>query len=139
MSEATISMYLRNMMMRQFFQISPTPPQEAVYFALTRSVPVANSTGANLDEPQGGGYARAGYLVDAEHWEVTDYAQAYNLLPVVFGQATADWGFCQGYAIATESTGGDTLAVGRLTTSMFIAAGTIPAIGPGVAYLALTD
>lgn len=139
MSEATISMYLRSLMLRQFFQLSPTPPLAVVYFALTRSVPVANATGANLDEPEAGDYARAAYPVDIEHWEVTDYATAFNLEPIVFGQASADWGFCQGYAITTESTGGDTLAVGRLTTSAFISAGVIPAIGAGVAYLGLVD
>jgi len=138
-SSATISLFLRRMLLANLFTANSFPPLEAVYFALTRAVPVANATGATLDEPTGGSYARAPYLVDGEHWTMTEYAQAYNSQDVIFSQATDAWGYCQGYAVCTESTGGETLFVGRLTTPATIAAGMIPAIGAGNVYVELVD
>lgn len=139
MSAATISLYFRQLLLAQLFNPAATAPLEVLYVALTRAVAVANATGSQLDEPTTGSYGRVAYPVDNVNWMLTDYAQAYNLNDVLFAAATSDWGLMQGYALCTDPTAGATLAVGRLTSPIYVASGMPIAVRAGSMYLELTD
>lgn len=139
MSAATISLFMRQLLLQQFFFPTPTPPVPNIYVALTNAVPVANSTGAVLDEPVVGDYARVQVPVDAGNWVVDQFANAYNLLELTFPLCGDDWGFIQGYALCTTDEGGETLCVGRLTQPVYVETGMQLALAQGAIYLELTD
>jgi len=137
MSSAVVSLHMRHDLLRAWLSVHTG---ETLYVALTRTVAVANATGAQLDEPVGAGYARAAYPIDAEHFELADTAELRSTAEVIFPAAEeGGWGFCQGYALCTDSTSGMTWSVGRLTSPTPVPEGMVIGIPAGAIAIGLED
>jgi hypothetical protein len=113
---ATISIELRERLLRSYFSRDIPPPDDILYVALTGAIGLANATGDSLDEPSAAAYARASVLLDADNWALTGFGEIQNTQDIVFPDPNTgeDWGYIGGWALVDAADSGVTLAVGSL-------------------------
>jgi hypothetical protein len=139
---ATISIELRERLLRSYFRRDITLEDDTLYIALTGTTGLANMAGLNLDEPLAGAYARASVPLDGDNWGLTGFGEIQNLQDIVFPDPAPneDWGYLGGWALLDQPDSGITLAVGSLVTPVdFTADLPAAALHPGAITIALLD
>lgn len=125
-------------MLASFFSKITEPP-ENFYLALVRTVPpTPYLSGAEIDEPQGGGYARAQIPNTSVFW--SNQSQPQIILTdedVTFLVATEDWGTVGYWALCNADVDGFLYAVGDLETPLVVSAGDTVVLGEGDLSIAL--
>jgi len=84
----------------------PFVPPSVLYVALYLVLPTPAGGGVEVSEPS---YIRAAVPNDPAHWEAPIGGVTSNLQPIVFPDATGDWGLVIGFAIFDALAGGDAL------------------------------
>ena len=110
-----ISNYLENVIINHFLRNTPTSSPSAVYLALYTSDPTDADTGT---EVSGGSYARQAITFSAPSNGSTS-----NSSTITFPTATGNWGTITHMGIRDDSSGGNLLFYGPLTTSKTITTG----------------
>ena len=100
------------------------PP--TIHVALSAADP--GEDGSGLDEPEGGGYARA--VTQASDWSSADSGLVDNVQAIEFNAATGAWGTLTHFALFDAATGGNLLAHGSLTQSRTVNASDVPVFPP---------
>jgi len=103
------------------------------YLALIKDIaPTPYVSGAELDEPLGGAYARAAVPNDVATWS---NAGALNItalqVTINFIAATADWGTIRYWALCNATSGGSPYFVGQLDSPQTVLTGDIARVSPG--------
>ena len=136
---ATFTMFSRSKMIQALLAHDSYVPLTTLQVALTRSIPVTNSTAAQLLEPTTGGYVRQSYAADSAHWASSGFGEYYNTMVVTFPQVTAvGWGLIRGWAVLDPGSG-QCIAVGSILDPFAATAGMIPRLDPGVLLRGLYD
>jgi hypothetical protein len=81
--------------------------------------------GSELDEPDGGGYARVAMPNDGIHWHETADGLASNGADVVFPTATEAWGQLRFWAICDAATDGNVITWGGMSARLILAGGNL--------------
>lgn len=137
---AAVGLRLRAIMLQATFAPPPgfNMPLPEGWLALTRSVPLANSTGAELDEPTEGSYSRSLVQMGPEHWRQQG-GEIFNIDTIITPTPTADWGLIMGWALVDSEQFGYTLAVGSLVEPTQILTGQQKQLPPGTIVIGLYD
>ena len=137
MSSGTFTMFSRAKMLSGLLAPDTFVPLTSLLVALTRSIPVANSSALQLVEPTTGGYARQSYVANAAHWAPTGFGELYNTMVVTFPQVTAaGWGLIRGWGLI-DPTSGQCISVGPIMDPFVATAGMVPRLDPGVILLGI--
>lgn len=125
MTTAVISNYLENKLIDHILRNTPyTTPGTSIYIALYTSDPTDADTGS---EVSGGSYAR----VQVTAWNAPASRATANTSDIPFTQSTGSWGTVSHIGIRDNSTGGNLLFYGQLTTSRTVNSGDIFTIEAG--------
>lgn len=138
MGAAGWSMYGRQIQLAALLNPEIFVPMASLQLALTRTVPVANATPAQLVEPLGGGYLRAEYLADTSHWTATGFGEYYNTIGLSFPAVVTSWGLITGWALIHPEAS-QCLAMGSLMNPFVAEVGMVPTVAPGVLLLGNYD
>lgn len=104
------------------------------YIALTTASPSASSTGSNLSEPSGNGYARA----QASQGSFSASARTIkNTKYVYYPEATGSWGTITHMCVCSAETGGQLRYYGALNSSVSVSANTVPLFKPQTIQISL--
>jgi hypothetical protein len=107
--------------------------------ALCATVPPANASVAQLEEPTAASYARQVYPAGVEYWAPTEFGELYNTLTVEFPIVLEDsWGVVTGYALV-DPVSGQCLSVGSLLEPYEATVGMVPRLEAGVLQLGIYD
>jgi len=131
---STWTMYGRQQMLTRYL----TSYQFSLQVALTRTVPVANASSAQLIEPVIGDYNRVDYPADDEHWSPTGFGELFNSQSIVFPEVTKSWGLISGWALV-DVEAALCIAVGSVKDPFVAETGMTPRIAPGVMLLGNYD
>lgn len=104
--------------------------------ALATAAPTAASTGSNLAEPSGNGYARVAVNSTNGNFKAADRIltnQAY----IYFPEATGSWGTITHMCFVTASSGGTLRYFGALNSAVAVVANTVPLFKPGTINISL--
>lgn len=112
--------YANNKVLDLLFGATAFPPPANLYFGL--SVTGANKT-SWVNEPQGGGYARATLANNATSFQPASGGTKSNAVVITFPAPTADWGTVQSFFVADAPAGGNILAMADLAAPKAITAG----------------
>lgn len=97
---------------------------QSAYVALAMEAPAADSTGSNLAEPVGMGYARV--PLNATNGNFTaDERVLTNQAYIYFPEATGDWGYVKCLCFVTAASGGQLRYFGTLKSALDGGAGTL--------------
>lgn len=99
-----------------------------LYLALTTSATVDTDTGSTIDEPTGASYSRV--LLSSANWSAASAGECTYDTAIVYNP-TEDWGSILGYAICQDSTAGEIVAYGALTSMVNIEASSYTQVPPG--------
>lgn len=94
------------------------------YIAAVTVLPNFLTTGSELAEPSGNGYARVAFDNDVTNWPPAADGLKSNGQPIIFPKATGPWGSIKYWAICDAATGGNIIRWGRMSTKL-IANGTV--------------
>ena len=132
------SMHGRQEMLKAFLTPDVFVPMSSLQLALTRTIPVANATPGQLVEPVGGGYIRAWYLADSNHWAPTGFGEYYNTNTLSFPTVAESWGLIVGWALVYPGIP-ECIAMGKVKNPFIAEAGMTPTVAPGVLLLGNYD
>lgn len=139
---ATVSMHLRDLMVKLAFRndVTPAPPAN-LWVGLTYDVAPSNSPGYLTNEPILGGYLRQSYPLASTHWAASGFGEVANIAAITFPEATLDWGLLQGWALYdTSSVGtGKTWASGSLVTPTYVEENRTIVVSPRGIVIGLYD
>jgi hypothetical protein len=96
-----------------------------LYVAVMFSEPNYLSTGSDLDEPTGGGYARSATTNSDAYWGAAADGLKSNSQDIVFPTATATWGTLRYWAICDAATDGEMLSWGTMSQALILEGGTL--------------
>jgi len=105
---------------------------DTLYIGLSTTAP--NPDGTNFTEPTGGGYARVAFPNNLTHWYAAtedNPSVKANALPVLFPEATDDWGTVTHWGIFNAAQSGTLLDWAPLTTSFDVTVGQQPQFREG--------
>ncbi len=105
--------YAENEVLDHVLKVGSFTRPATLYLALCKSDPGEAATGAGLDEPSGGAYARQSINV----WDSAASRATANTSDIPFPTATGDWGTITHWAICDALTDGNVLAYGVLSAS----------------------
>lgn len=131
--------YFLNLVAGNVFGTKTTPAIPSTYYiGLSSTTPT--TSGTNVTEPSGGGYARVAFnsaMSKPTNGVIT------NSAAITFAESTADWFTSASpatyYVIYDAATGGNLLMYNALTHSRIIEINTIATIQAGSLVLQLTD
>lgn len=131
--------YFLNLVAGNVFGTKTTPAIPSTYYiGLSSTTPT--TSGTNVTEPSGGGYARVAFnsaMSEPTNGVIT------NSAAITFAESTADWFTSASpatyYVIYDAATGGNLLMYNALTHSRIIEINTIATIQVGSLVLQLTD
>jgi hypothetical protein len=106
----SFSNYWENEILDHLFDKGTYAPP-TIYVALSTADP--GEDGSGLDEPEGGGYARA--ATQPSDWNSATSGLIDNAQAIEFNPATGNWGTMTHFALFDAATGGNLLAHGSLT------------------------
>lgn len=86
------------------------------YVAVLKSAASYDDTGADLDEPSGGDYARVEVVNDGTAFTSASDGTTRNDEEIVFPTATASWGTVRHWALLDAATDGDLIVSGRISS-----------------------
>lgn len=112
------------------------------YLALSSTEPQKDGTG--VTEPSGNGYARKliGQSNYSSYWMMGEPKDnvSTNDKEIHFDEATGDWpNTYQWVCIYNQSTGGNLIAWGKLSTAITVKANTVPLIRVGQLTISILD
>lgn len=112
-------------------------PSGTLYVALSSGDPLDD--GSAILEPTAGGYARVGIANNKTNWAGAESpgGNLYNVIPVTFPQASADWGLVTHFAILDQDSGGNLYGCGELTAQRTILNGDTPSFASGALTITL--
>lgn len=105
----------------------------AYYVGLSSTAP--NGDGSNVNEPNGGGYARVKLAGLSE----PENGVIHNLNDINMEESTADWGIMTYYVIFDAVTGGNLLMYDVLNPARTIEEGTVMTITAGSLKLSVVN
>ena len=108
----------------------------SAYVALATAAPNASSTGSNIVEPSGGGYARVQLNTTNGNFKA-DARTLTNLAYIYFPEATSSWGTITHMCITTGASGGQLRYFGALNSAVAVGANTVPLFKPGTINISL--
>lgn len=120
-----ISLYGAAHFSRCLFGQSETPKANYYLALISGADPSGFITGAELDEPTGGGYARKVLPNNTSTWQELDFGRMGNINVLTFPTATADWGRIRSWALCDAATAGNILFYGQFKRSRTIKNGDI--------------
>lgn len=103
-----------------------------LYIGLSTTAP--NPDGTNFTEPSGGGYARVAVQNDSTYWyDATEDNPSIkaNKLPILFPEATDDWGTVTHFGVFDADENGNLLDWAQLTSSFAVGTGHQPQFREG--------
>ena len=106
------------------------------YVALATAAPTAASTGSNISEPVGNGYARVQLNATNGNFKAESRTLT-NLAYIYFPEATAPWGTITDVCFATSASGGQLRYFGALNSAVSVGANTVPLFKPGTINISL--
>jgi hypothetical protein len=109
-----LSMYGRDMSLAIFFMPDQVEPPDTLWLALCTGLPTPGDNGNDLIEPDDDAYNRVSYPTGADYWAPTGRGGVANTQEVFFPEPTMDWGLILGWALCSDSAGGQTFYVGDL-------------------------
>lgn len=115
---------LRNRVLDAVLGVAPYVAPATVYVALFVVAP--GRAGVGGSEPGGGGYVRVAVANGAATWTAAAGGLARNVVPIVFGVPTGDWGTIEAFGLFDDVTGGAPRYYGTLATPQFVGAGATP-------------
>lgn len=80
-------------------------------------------TGAELDEPSGGGYARKAVTNNSTNWYELDYGKCANVSDLYFTTASASWGRIRSWALCDAATNGNIWFYGQFLSAKMVESG----------------
>jgi hypothetical protein len=132
------TMYGRQLMICSLLTPDAVVALGSLQIALTTTVPVANASALQLEEPTGS-YQRQPYQASGTWWGPTGFGEIYNTHAVVFPTVTdASWGLIRGWALI-DPVAGQCLAVGSIQDPFVADVGVAPQIEPGTLLLGNYD
>lgn len=139
---ASLSIPMREMLLRSFFMADSYRPPQTLYVALTVDVGAINQAGSLLNEPDAGAYQRGAIPLDSDSWQLNGFGAISNIADVDFPAPASDedWGYLGGWAVLDAPDNGVVLAVGALSPAVYYTA-DLPSLslGPGQVTLGLVD
>ena len=107
--------------LRSFFSRATTPPTD-FYLAVIKDIaPTPYISGAEIDEPVGGGYERVAIPNDAVNWGSDGSLHTISVITdQVFKVATANWGVIRYWAICNAAVDGYVYFCGKIETDNLI-------------------
>ncbi len=121
----SFSNYWENEVLDHLFSKGTYAPP-TIHVALSTADP--GEDGSGLDEPEGGGYARA--VTQASDWSSADSGLVDNAQAIEFNAATGAWGTLTHFALFDAATAGNLLAHGSLTQPRTVNASDVPVFPP---------
>lgn len=127
-----MSRYLEAKLIDHIFRATTYDMPSTLYIALLTTAAAATDTGTTISNgsgtgvevpTSGTGYARKSHNPSTSNWLPAAAGVTNNLIAIVFGQATADWGTIRGVAICDAATNGNMLFYGTLATPQVVQAG----------------
>lgn len=110
-----------------------------VWLALTKTVPVADSAGDQLNEPVGGNYYRVVIPLNSSAWGLNGYYEMTNLYSVTMPVPSADWGSLNGWALVDAQNSGQSLITGNLLQSLRVPVGQTAVLPQGLLTFSLDE
>lgn len=137
------TLQLREDMLKRYWR-GEALEYDRVQVALCRTVPAANASLSQLDEPTGGAYARVtAVFPSTSYWVLGTGGEISLGLTLTFPTASASWGLIPGWALLSAKSAGaytqTVLALGRLTQPLRVIAGIRPRLQPGSISFSLLD
>lgn len=119
--------YLESALLNHIFRGSAYSAPATLYIGLVQGFSSGNLESGILDEPSVGGYQRQSYSASSSSW-IAPYDSGsakftYNTSAIEFPVATADIGNISGVFISDDSTSGNILFYGQLSSSRNIREG----------------
>ena len=116
---------------KTMFGKTVTPPSTWYMALVVGDEPSGFITGAELDEPSGGGYARQVIQNNASNWQEITFGVMSHTKEIWFPTATKNWGLVHSWALCNASSGGEIFSFGRFNKGKHIEAGDRFWCGPG--------
>ena len=121
----SLSNYVENKILDHILKTSNFIQPSNLYIGLSTSDPLDNGSG--ISEPSGNGYLR----VNHNTWDITVNRSTENTGTITFPGATGSWGTVTHFFISDNSTGGNLIGHGELSTSRTIGVGDNPSFIDG--------
>jgi hypothetical protein len=128
--------YLNNALLNEVFGGTTYTPPETLYIGLSTTTPT--TSGNNITEPSGNGYARVAVANNTANWSVASNGQTKNGTAISFPVATGSWGTVTYFFIADAESGGNILGYGALTTAQTVANGDTLTFAPNSLTITLS-
>ena len=136
-----LSIYGREQSMLAFWIPEQFTCPSSLWLALCLSVPMAGDDGTDLEEPVDPAYyARQPYGLGEAWWTMTGRGTVENVQAAVFGPSlTVDWGLINGWALCTDDTAGDLVAIGEVTNPYRVIKGPEATVTVGAGMLSMVQ
>ena len=125
----SFSDYLENKLLDHVFGASSYSAPATIYFALSTADPTDDGSG--IAEPSGNNYARKSVTNDKDLWTDASGGALENEAAITFNTASGSWGTISHFAVFDESSGGNMLIHGDLTTPKAVGTGDTPKFNIG--------
>ena len=136
---STFTQYGRALFLNAVFRPDSFTPVDEVEVALTRTVPPANASAAQLVEPDVASYTRQTYSTGSTFWAPSGFGEVYNTTLVQWAQIEADpWGLMRGWAVI-DPVSEQCLGVGSIMRPFQATIGMVPKLDPGTLMLGIYD
>lgn len=96
------------------------------YVGLVMSEPLAEDTGATVDEPDNADYHRVEVPNDEDYWLPASNGEKMNAQDISWDEPTTDWGIMRFVVLCDEDEGGGLIAWARLPLSRAVVEGKRP-------------
>lgn len=125
-------------LLSSFFSKLATPPDDFYLALITSVAPTPYVSGAEITEPQGGGYQRVEIPNDNVYWSNSGQLQVVTTAAnVSFAPATGDWGTIRFWAHCNAQVDGYLYAVGSLEAPLVVNTGDAVLLNAGDLAIAL--
>lgn len=139
MSNGMVATLGRAAMLRSALWPDYSLPYAGLWACLVRGLPVDGEDGSDLLEPSlAFSYSRQYVNLGTDWWVPREENTLVYSAPVLWQQPTGPWGRIVGWALTTESSGGELFAFGLADVGDVNALSTPPEMDPGALVVQLT-
>ncbi|GIM45245.1 hypothetical protein DNHGIG_07940 [Collibacillus ludicampi] len=128
--------YLDNTFLNLVFGGTGYTPPATLYVGLSTTTPT--TSGGNITEPSGNGYARVAVANNPTNWPAASNGSKSNGTAITFPAATGPWGTVTYFFIADAPTGGNVLGYGALTAAQTINQGDTLSFAAGALTVSMS-
>ncbi len=123
----SFSSYLQNKVLNSIFGSVPYTPPPILYIGLSTTT-ISDADG--ITEPLGNSYQRVALVNNTAKFPITSTGIKTHDIPIIFPQATGDWGTITDFFIADDLYLGNILLSGTLGESRIVVSGDIVSFAP---------